>query len=150
MTTPTTTQAELEAANEISKYFGYSVSDKVRARILEILAAHRAAPPATLALTFNLDPVNDYKIARQHNDALNRIGDILIKLQNEAIERARSVFEEQKADPAQAHVSELDKLLRSVIWAFGNYGKPSLRDAIASSEALIARIDAERKVQVTL
>ena len=46
MTTPTTTQAELEAANEISKYFGYSVSDKVRARILEILAAHRAAPPS--------------------------------------------------------------------------------------------------------
>jgi len=45
MTTPTPTQAEREAAEDIAKYFGYSVSDKVRERILETLAAHRAGTP---------------------------------------------------------------------------------------------------------
>ena len=33
--------AELEAAKDIAKYFGYSVSDKITSRVLEILAAHR-------------------------------------------------------------------------------------------------------------
>ena len=104
MTTPTPTQAELEAAVAIVHYIrNLQTLDSLGPSAKElatILAAHRAAPPATLAPTFNLDPANDDEIARQHNDALNRIGDILIDLQNEAIERARSVFEEQKAAPA--------------------------------------------------
>ena len=96
MTTPTTTQAELEAANEISKYFGYSVSDKVRARILEILAAHRAAPPA---------------------------------------------------DPAVAHAAELESTLRELTKRMdGTIGARYAENA----RALLATLDAERKVQVTL
>ena len=44
MTTTTLipTQAELDTARDIESYFGFTVSDKVRKAIVEILIAHRA------------------------------------------------------------------------------------------------------------
>ena len=164
MTTPTPTQAELEAAVAIVHYIrNLQTLDSLGPSAKElatILAAHRAAPPATLAPTFNLDPANDDEIARQHNDALNRIGDILIDLQNEAIERARSVFEEKKAGPA--HAAELETALDSCILRMpnppemnenGEYGLVWLSigapiwEAIENARTLLATLAAERQAQ---
>jgi len=46
MTTTTLipTQAELDTARDIESFFGFTVSDKVRRAIVEILIAHRADP----------------------------------------------------------------------------------------------------------
>jgi len=90
MTMPTPTQAELEAAVALEKYLAEYMIVRYQIptaqKLADFLAAHRAEPSATLAPTFNLDPAHDDKIARQ-----------------EVIERARSVFADQPADPAVAY-----------------------------------------------
>jgi len=155
MTTPTPTQAELEAAKAIALWASPDFWENHVDRIAHIIAAHRAAPPVTLAPTFNLDPTHDDKIARQHEEALNQIGNILIGLQNEAIERARSVFEDQPSDPAQAHAAELEMELKHIQeMAAEDIRMGDASGAIwqieANARSMLAKLAAERKAaQVT-
>ena len=66
---------------------------------------------------------------------------------NEQLAAHRAPTATEPIDSVQAHTTELEMSLKTLVWASHNYGKPSFNDAVKASEVLLDTLVRERAEQ---
>ena len=141
MTTPPPTQAELEAAAAIITCYMPQLEFRSQKNIAQIIAAHRAEPPAESALQASCQELIAYR---------DRVGALNFQLEkaDDFINLIRYALDGLPADPAQAHAAELENLLARLVPAIYAQGVDAkLSELMAEIRTLFATLDAERKAQ---